>query len=311
MLVSSRSIAARQVLLPMKRSKRLNDKTLAFWLITPPVLFLLLFTLYPIVKVFWMSLHQISVTQPWLGTPFIGLDNYAEALKDTRFWHSTGFTLAFSLITVVFEIVLGLFLAMIANKTFPFRGLVRAAILFPWALPAVTNALTWRWMYNSDYGLFNGMLLQWGWIDKPINWLGSTNLAFISVCIVAIWKTASFMAIILLGGLQSISHDIYEAAHIDGASKVQAFFQITLPLLKNVFLVALVLRTMHSLQAFDLMYGLTQGGPGNSTESLPMYIHTKAFIDMEWGYGSALGVLLFVIIFAISMLYLKFLYDPE
>jgi len=309
--VPSPSITIQQRKTVSRRHRRLNDKTLAFLLITPPVLFLLLFTLYPILRVFWMSLHQISVSQPWLGTPFVGLDNYAEAMKDTRFWHSTGFTLAFSLVTVVFEIGFGLFLAIIANKTFPFRSFVRAAILFPWALPTVTNALTWRWMYNSDYGLFNGLLMQWGWIAKPINWLGSTDLAFIAVCIVAIWKTSSFMAIILLGGLQSIGHDIYEAAHIDGASRTQAFFLITLPLLKNVFLVALVLRTMHSLQAFDLMFGLTQGGPGNSTESLPMYIHTKAFIDLEWGYGSALGVLLFVIIFAISMLYLKFLYEPE
>ncbi|WP_165452681.1 carbohydrate ABC transporter permease [Paenibacillus thalictri] len=294
-----------------KKSRRLSDKALAMALIAPPLLFLLAFTLYPIARVFWMSLHQISVTQPWLGTPFIGLDNYAEALKDSRFWQSTWFTLAFSLITVVFEIVFGLLLAMVANKTFRFRGFVRAAILFPWALPAVTNALTWRWMFNADYGLFNGMLLQFGWIDQKIQWLGSTGFAFTAICIVAIWKTSSFMAIILLGGLQSISSDIYEASHIDGASRVQAFFLITLPLLKNVFLVALVLRTMHSLQAFDLMYALTQGGPGNSTESLPMYIHTKAFVDMEWGYGSALGVLLFVLIFAISMIYLKFLYDPD
>ncbi|MGG4034236.1 sugar ABC transporter permease [Paenibacillus cisolokensis] len=280
-------------------------------LITPSVIFLLLFTLYPIARVFWMSLHQISVTQPWLGTPFVGLDNYKEVFQDTRFWHSTWFTLAFALITVVFEIVIGLFLAIIANKTFPFRGLVRAAILFPWVLPTVTNALTWRWMFNSDYGLFNGMLMEFGWIDKPINWLGDSNLAFVAVCTVAIWKTSSFMAIIILGGLQSIPNDIYEAANIDGANRLQSFFLLTLPLLRNVIMVALVLRTMHALQAFDLMFGLTQGGPGNTTESLPMYIHNIAFIDMEWGYGSALGVILFILIFAISAIYVKFLYDPD
>jgi len=239
------------------------------------------------------------------------LENYKQAFQDARFWNSTWFTLAFAFITVLFEIVFGLFLAVIANKTFPFRGLVRAAILFPWALPTVTNALTWRWMFNTDYGLFNGMMMEFGWIDKPINWLGDSTLAFIAVCTVAIWKTASFMAIIILGGLQSIPGDIYEAANIDGANRVQAFFLLTLPLLRNVIMVALVLRTLHALQAFDLMYGLTQGGPGNSTESLPMYIHTKAFIDMDWGYGSALGIIMFVLIFAISAIYVKFLYDPD
>mgnify|MGYP001275852928 FL=1 len=296
---------------PVRKSRRWSDKSLALLLITPPVVFLLLFTLYPIARVFWMSLHQIVVTQPWLGTPFIGLENYKQAFQDARFWNSTWFTLAFAFITVLFEIVFGLFLAVIANKTFPFRGLVRAAILFPWALPTVTNALTWRWMFNTDYGLFNGMMMEFGWIDKPINWLGDSTLAFIAVCTVAIWKTASFMAIIILGGLQSIPGDIYEAANIDGANRVQAFFLLTLPLLRNVIMVALVLRTLHALQAFDLMYGLTQGGPGNSTESLPMYIHTKAFIDMDWGYGSALGIIMFVLIFAISAIYVKFLYDPD
>lgn len=297
--------------LPFGRGRRWSDKSLALLLITPPLAFLLLFTLYPIIRVFWMSLHQISVTQPWLGTPFIGIENYRTALEDARFWHSASFTLLFALVTVVFEIVFGLFLAMIANRTFRFRGLVRAAILFPWALPTVTNALTWRWMFNTDYGLFNGMLLQFGWIDRPINWLGDTRLAFFAVCVVAIWKTASFMAIIILGGLQSIPGELYEAADIDGANAVQSFFRITLPLLRNVIMVALVLRTLHALQAFDLMFGLTQGGPGNATESLPMYIHTTAFVDMEWGYGSALGVLLFILIFSISAVYVKFLYDPD
>ncbi|MFD2672244.1 carbohydrate ABC transporter permease [Marinicrinis sediminis] len=296
-----------------KKTKRMRwtDGKLALLLTVPPVLFLLLFTLYPIARVFWMSLHQISVTQPWLGTPFVGLENYKEVWADSRFWYSTWFTLAFSIVTVIFEIILGIALAILANKTFRFRGLARAAILFPWALPTITNALTWRWMFNTDYGLFNGMMLQFGWIDQPINWLGNSNLAFIAICTVAIWKTASFMAIIILGGLQSIPGDVYEAANIDGASRIQAFFLITLPLLRNVIMVALVLRTMHSLQAFDLMYGLTQGGPGNTTESLPMYIHTKTFTDMEWGYGSALGVMLFVIILIISFIYVKLLYKSD
>ncbi|WP_445492729.1 carbohydrate ABC transporter permease [Niallia sp. 03133] len=294
-----------------KGKKSWSDRKLAFILITPPLLFILTFTLYPIIRVFWMSLHKIIVTQPWLGTPFTGVGNYVKMIHDLRFWHSIGFTLGFSILTIAFELMIGLFLAVIANKQFKFRGIVRAAILFPWVMPTIINALAWRWMYNQDYGLFNGLLIKFGLIDHSLNWLGDSKLAFIAICIVAIWKTSSFIAIILLAGLQSISSDIYEAAMIDGASSFQSFIYITLPLLRNVFLVAVVLRTMDAMQAFDLMFGLTQGGPGNSTESLPMYIYRSAFVDMDWGYGSALGVTLFFITFSMTALYVKFLYKPE
>lgn len=292
-------------------ARRWSDRKLAAVLVLPPLLFILLFTLYPILRVVWMSFQQISVSQPWLGTPFVGFDNYIQAFQDGRFWYSLNFTLFFSIATVLIEIALGIGLALFANKAFKFRGWVRAAILFPWALPTITNAITWRWMYNQDYGLFNGLMLQMGMIDKPLNWLGDTTLATIAIFTVSIWKTTSFMAIIILAGLQSIPSDIYEAANIDGASRVQSFFRITLPLLRNVILVSLILRTLHAMQAFDLMYGLTQGGPGNTTETLPMYIHTTAFVDMEWGYGSALGVILFIVIFIISLIYVKLLYDSD
>ncbi len=299
---------------PLKRpwrTGRWTDKQVACLLILPPVLFLLIFTLYPIVRVFWMSLYHISITEPWLGSPFVGLENYTTAFRDHRFWQSLGFTLSFSSITVIFELIIGLYLAILANKAFRFRGFVRAAILFPWALPTITNALTWRWMFNQDYGLFNAILQALGFIQKPLNWLGDGKLAFTAICIVAIWKTSSFMAIILLAGLQSIPGSLYEAAKIDGANRTQILFRITLPLLRNVILVSLVLRTLSAMQAFDLMYGLTQGGPGNETESLPMYIHTTTFIDMQWGYGSALGVLLFIALFVLSFVYVKVLYDPD
>jgi len=287
------------------------DRKTAIILIVPPLLFLSIFTIYPIFRVIWMSLHSISVTEPWLGEPFVGIKNYIEMLSDGRFWNSLKFTLLFSIITGIFELALGLFLAVIASKKFKFRALIIAAILFPWVLPTVTNALTWKWMFNFDYGLFNGILMQLNLIQDPINWLGNSTLAVIAIYIVSIWKTASFMALLLLPGLQTISNEIYEAAMIDGASKIQTFFRITLPMIRNVILVALVLRTLQSMQAYDLMVGLTNGGPGNATESLPLYIHNTAFTDMNMGYGSALGVVLFIVIAIITLLYAKFLYDPD
>ncbi|HLQ82517.1 MAG TPA: sugar ABC transporter permease [Pseudogracilibacillus sp.] len=291
---------------------RINpDRKTAIILLVPPLLFLSIFTLYPILRVVWMSLHSISITEPWSGEPFVGLKNYIEMLTDGRFWHSLKFTVLFSIITGIFELAIGLLLAVLASKKFKFRGLIIAAILFPWVLPTVTNALTWKWMFNFDYGLFNGILMQLNLIQDPINWLGNSTLAVIAIYIVSIWKTASFMALLLLPGLQTISKEIYEAAMIDGASKVQSFFRITLPMIRNVILVALVLRTLQSMQAYDLMVGLTNGGPGNATESLPLYIHNTAFVDMNMGYGSALGVVLFIVIAIITIIYAKFLYDPD
>jgi ABC-type sugar transport system permease subunit len=308
---TSTKVVSNQLVPNKMKRKRWSDNQIALALIIPPILFILTFTLLPILKVFWLSLHNISVTEPWLGTPFVGIKNYINIMQDSRFWHSLGFTISFSVITVLFETAIGIFLAIIAHKTFKFRGLVRAAILFPWALPTITNALTWRWMFNQDYGLFNSLLMKAHIIDEPLNWLGNSTLAYIAICIVAIWKTSSFMAIIILPGLQSIPDDLYESAKIDGASRFQSFFFITLPLLRNVLLVALVLRTLGTMQAFDLMYGLTGGGPGNATESLPMYIYQTAFVDLHWGYGSALSVILFFVILIFAGLYVKFLYRTD
>src|SRR5699024_10328893 len=291
---------------------RINpDRKTAIILLVPPLLFLSIFTLYPILRVVWMSLHSISITEPWSGEPFVGLKNYIEMLTDGRFWHSLKFTVLFSIITGIFELAIGLLLAVLASKKFKFRGLIIAAIIIPWVLPTVTNALTWKRMFNFDYSLYNGILMQLNLIQDPINWFGNSTLAVIAIYIVSIWKTASFMALLLLPGLQTISKEIYEAAMIDGASTVQSFFRITLPMIRNVILVALVLRTLQSMQAYDLMVGLTNGGPGNATESLPLYIHNTAFVDMNMGYGSALGVVLFIVIAIITIIYAKFLYDPD
>lgn len=293
-----------------KHRKRISDRAVAVILITPPLLFMLAYTLYPILRIIWMSLHEISITEPWLGEPFVGIDNYLKMLNDSEFWYTLKFTIAFALVTGFFELVFGLLLAVVANKKFKYRGLVRGALLFPWVLPTVLSAMTWRWMYNYDYGLFNGLLLKWGLIDNPINWLGNEKLAIAAVFITAIWKNASFMAIILLAGLQSIPEELYESAVIDGANKIKSFFLITLPMLRNVILVAIVLRTITTLQAYDLIVGLTDGGPGNATESLPLYIYNTTFIDMNWGYGSALGVVLSVIILIITVTFIKILYKP-
>lgn len=185
--------------------------------------------------------------------------------------------------------------------------MVRATLLLPWAIPTALNAVIWRWMYNTDYGIFNDLLLKVGLVRTNINWLGQVPLAMISMMIVAIWKTSSFMALILLAGLQSIPNEVYEAAFIDGSTKWTTFKSITLPLLKPAILVSLLFRTMDAFRAFDLPFNLTQGGPVNSTETLSLYAYKVSFQFLEFDYASSVIVMQFAILLALSILYLRFL----
>ena len=177
-------------------------------------------------------------------------------------------------------------------------------MLFPWALPTALNALMWRWMYNADYGLFNDLALRTGLVDQPINWLSTESIAMLSMVIVSVWKTSSFMALIILAGLQAIPRDLFEAGRMDGMSRWQEFRQITLPLLKGAILVALVIRSMDALRTFELPFNLTDGGPVSSTETLSLYAYKVIFEFVEFNAGAAIVVVQFLVIFALSLVYI-------
>jgi multiple sugar transport system permease protein len=176
-------------------------------------------------------------------------------------------------------------------------------VLFPWALPTALNTLIWRWMYNSDYGLFNAVALQSGIVERPINFLGDDVLAMGSMVVVAVWKTSSFMALIILAGLQSIPRDLFEAGRIDGMNRWQEFSQITLPLLKGPIMVALIIRSMDALHTFELPFNLTDGGPAAATESLSLYAYKVIFDFLDFNFGAAIVVVQFLVIFAMSLIY--------
>ena len=169
----------------------------------------------------------------------------------------------------------------------------------------------WRWMYNTDYGLFNAAALQSGIVDRPINWLGDETLAMGSMVVVAVWKTSSFMALIILAGLQSIPRELYEAGRMDGMTRWQEFREITLPLLKGPILVALIVRSMDALRTFELPFNLTDGGPVTATESLSLYAYKVIFDFIEFNYGAAIVVVQFLVIFAMSLLYILTLRNKD
>ncbi|TPW25754.1 sugar ABC transporter permease [Pararhizobium mangrovi] len=278
--------------------------------VAPTVLVIAAILVYPILQSIVLSFGDSSIdgSEPYR---FVGLAHYSQLIHTGRFWNALGVTLTFTAITIPCELLVGIGLALLMNESFRGKGIARLAVLFPWALPTALNALMWRWMYNSDYGLFNALALQSGLADRPINWLGDQTLAMISMSIVAIWKTSSFMALIILAGLQSIPRELYEAGRMDGMSRWQEFRQITLPLLKAPILVALIVRSMDALRTFELPFNLTDGGPVTATESLSLYAYKVIFDFIEFNFGAALVVVQFLVIFAMSLVYIFLLRNRD
>ena len=254
---------------------------------------------------------SFTAYRPGTSIKWAGLTHYIALFKDAEYRTSLFNTFIFTFITVPLELFFGLLLALLLNRVFRGRGLIRLAALFPWAIPTALNALIWRWMYNADYGLFNAVLLQIGVIRTPIVWLGTIPLAMVAMMLVAVWKTSSFMSLILLAGLQAIPRELYEAAYIDGAGGWSAFWNITLPHLWGSIFVALLLRSMDAFRAFGLPFNLTRGGPLNSTETLSVYAYKQTFQFVNFGYGSSIAVTQFIFLLLLALVYLSLLKKRE
>jgi ABC-type sugar transport system permease subunit len=284
-----------------------QEARVAWWLVLPALLTILLVALFPLLWTAWESLHLHDLRMPWLGKPFVGLDNYLEALRDPRFWSALGHTAFFAVTSVGLELLIGLWLALALNRAFRGRGLVRAAVLVPWAIPTVVSALLWRFMFEGQHGIVNAALVGAGALREPVVWFIDPLAAWVPVILADVWKTTPFVALLLLAGLQNIDASLYEAARIDGASAWRQFRYVTLPLLKPAILVALIFRTLDAFRVFDLIYALTGGGPGTSTEPIALYTFNALLQNLQFGYGSALSVIVFLITFSLALLYIKFL----
>ncbi len=267
-----------------------REAQLAYGMVAPAVATILLVALFPLGWTIWESFHLHDLRMPWLGQPFVGLDNYAEVLGDRRFWDAMAHTLWFAVASVSLELVLGCVLALAMNRAFRGRALVRASILIPWAIPTVVAALVWRFMFEG---------LE--------NWLTHDLLAWVPIILADTWKETPFVALLLLAGLQGIDPTLYEAARIDGASPWRQFRFVTLPLLMPAILVALIFRTMNAFRVFDLIYVLTGGGPGTATEPISLYTFNSLMQNLRFGYGSTLSVLVFLVTFALALGYIRLL----
>ncbi len=285
-----------------------SEKTLGFLLLAPAFVLLVLIVVYPIGKLIWNSFYDLRLSGG-SGIKFVGLENYALVFKDADFWNAAKNTVLITLITVPGALVVGLGLAMLANLPFKRKWPVRLALLLPWALPLAFAGLIFAWFFHTEYGVVNDVLRRvTSTVGAPAEstmWLLRPNWAFAAICMTIIWKASSFMALILLAGLQMIPKSLYEAAEVDGASKWQQFCQITIPMLMPSIIVALIFRTITALQTFDIPYTMTKGGPGNSTETLAMLIHKTTIDYLDVGYGSTLAVCMFVLSLVVTSFYLR------
>ncbi len=279
----------------------------AWIMMAPAIIVLSVVAVYPIIRTVWLSLHEMVLTDPGSGYPLIGLKNYTAIFKDKRAVESIIFTLKFTVTTVCFELLIGFTAALIMNKPFKGKGIVRAAILIPWAIPTSVSAMMWKFIYNDQYGLFNDILLRFGVIDKYKAWLSTADGSFMALVITDVWKTAPYMALLILAGLQMIPEELYEAAEIDGASVFQKFFYVTLPTVKTTVLVALLFRTLDAFRVFDLISVMTGGANGTESVSVYTYNHLMKFLD--FGYGSAMAMMIFAVVFIISLIYMRVLGD--
>jgi ABC-type sugar transport system permease subunit len=288
----------------LDRIKDPNDKTLAVMLLAPAFILLALIVVYPIGKLIFNSFFDLRLSGG-AGAKFVGFENYLLAFEDKSFWHATWNTVLITIITVPGALVVGLGLAMLANLPFKRQWPVRLALLLPWALPLAFAGLIFAWFFHTEYGVVNDAMLRLHLQSETTMWLLRPNWAFAAICLTIIWKTSSFMALILLAGLQMIPRSLYEAAEVDGASKWQQFWQITIPMLMPSIVVALIFRTITALQTFDIPYTMTKGGPGDATQTLSMLIHATTIDYLDVGYGSTLAVCMFVLSLFVTGFYLK------
>lgn len=249
---------------------------------------------------------QLSNTQGSILEPnFVGLKNYTNYLGDGRTWTAMLNTLLFTVVTVGVELAVGLAVALLINRVFIGRGLVRAAVLVPWAIPTAVAAMMWTFLFDGQSGIMAHYMAQFGLIDDPGALLSTGAGGMFSIMFADIWKTTPYMALLLLAGLQTIPRSLYEAAEVDGANKFQQFISITLPMIRSAILVAVLFRALDAFRVFDLIYVLTGGGPANSTESISVYAYKLLFEQQNFGAGSALSVIVFLSVALLSTIFIK------
>jgi multiple sugar transport system permease protein len=289
--------------MPKQAGRRKRFNIWPYVLVSPALLIVTFVIFIPVIEAFVMSLQRYDLRRPHkIG--FIGMENYATIFQDDLFWKALKNTLIWVVAGVGFQFLLGFILALLLNQQFKGRGFVRAVSLIPWATPGVLIGLMWKWIYDGNYGVLNDLLIKLNLIDHSVPFLSQTSTAFPAVIVTIIWQGIPFFAIMILAGLQVIPQELYEAADMDGANSWQKLFWITIPSLKNVILVTLLLRIIWVANSVDIIYSMTGGGPSYSTQTLSVYIFNKAMV-LDLGYASGMALILMVLLAFVAIPYLR------
>jgi ABC-type sugar transport system permease subunit len=288
------------------RRRGLGDGAFGWLLVAPTLLFLTAVFAYPLISTAISSLGDARLQAPG-AAKWVGLGNYLDFLTSPAFWQAIGRTAYFTVASVGSELVLGICIAALIQRRFAGWGLLRVAIIIPWAVPTIAMATMWRWIYNADYGALNGLLLQIGAIDHYVAWLSDPVAAMGWIIVADVWHSTPFVVLIALAAMATIPTELYEAARMDGASQLRSFLHITLPLLRPAILVVLVVRTVEAFRVFDIIYVITGGGPANGTLVVSYLAYQETFRFFNMGRGAALSFLISLVVLVAAAVYIRML----
>ncbi len=280
-------------------------KRLGYVLIAPSAVVILAVLFYPLIYSAYLSAFETYVGPGRLILRFIGFKNYLDVLSSPQWWLAFGRTSYLVLYDIVVGMSLGLGIALLLTKRSRFTGIGRALVLFPYVLPSIVRALMWKWIYNSNYGFLNGLLFRLGIIKDYIAWLSHTTLALHMLIVANLWEGTPFAIIMYLAALQTIPQELYDAARVDGATSWQTFAKVTFPLLKPMTYILIVMKTVATFKVFDLVYALTSGGPGSSTQVVGFLMYSTVFDSLQFGKGAAMSYITLVVIFGLVIVYTR------
>ncbi len=281
---------------------------MAYLLNLPALLLICVLTVLPIISAFWISLHHYSLRRPD-DFSFVGIQNYLDLLATSDFWNSLYVTLLFTFWTTILVLIIAMVVALVMNEPFRGRGILRALILLPWAMPGVVNALMWQWVYNGKVGILNGALYSVGAIDTYHAWLVESGTMYPAIIFANVWNTFPFSALIFLAALQSVPSELYDASRVDRANVFQRYRYITLPWLVHPILIVLILQALGGVRLFDIIYLLTGGGPGNETSTIGYAAYQTAFLSFNFGLGNAYSYIIALITMVIALIYMRVLWS--
>lgn len=283
---------------------RLSDRQVGVLFMLPLILAVGIFLVWPIAEAVRLSFVRYNPLRPD-DQPFVGFDNYLFVLDDPLFWESFRQAIVWTGWSTVLQAAIGVGLALLLHQPLKGMNAFRGLLLFPYIVPTVVIALNWRWLFNSEIGIVNHLLLSAGIIDDKIAWLSTPTMAMASAILLNVWKYTPFVVIVVLARLQTIPTELYDAARVDGAGALRRFRDITLPQLAEVLAVVIVFRTIWTFNKFEEIYLLTRGGPGTSTYNLALYAFDQSIANLRMGVGAAAGVIMLLLLLAGSMLYIR------